>query len=185
MFPKSTRTLVGVAAAAIVLLATSSPANAGGSDLNAVRAATARFRQLDVAKASGYGLLVDAKGIACIDNPGVGVMGIHYVNGALVSNGAVNALRPEALVYQRRPNGELGLVAVEYVVFYSMWSGSAPPSLFGQPFKLIGTPNRYGLPAFYELHAWIWKHNPAGMFKDWNPRGSCSPAQGDEDDNDN
>jgi hypothetical protein len=25
--------------------------------------------------------------------------------------------------------------------------------------------NRYGLPAFYELHAWLWKDNPIGLFK--------------------
>jgi hypothetical protein len=34
-------------------------------------------------------------------------------------------------------------------------------------------PNRYGLPAFWELHAWVWRHNPNGLFDDWNPRVSC------------
>jgi hypothetical protein len=101
-------------------------------------------------------------------------MGIHYVNGALVSNGVVDATTPEALVYQPIGNGKLRLVAVEYIVFYSMWAGSSKPSLFGQDFKLIGTPNRYGIPAFYELHAWVWQNNPSGMFKDWNPSGSCT-----------
>ena len=42
---------------------------------------------------------------------------------------------------------------------------------------MIGTPNRYGLPPFYELHAWIWKHNPRGMFDDWNPLVSCAVGQ--------
>jgi MoxR-like ATPase len=32
------------------------------------------------------------------------------------------------------------------------------------------------LPPFYELHAWIWKHNPRGMFDDWNPRVVCPAA---------
>ena len=27
---------------------------------------------------------------------------------------------------------------------------------------------------FYILHAWVWGHNPAGMFVDWNPEVSCS-----------
>ncbi len=36
---------------------------------------------------------------------------------------------------------------------------------------------RYGLPPFYELHAWIWKRNPSGTFSDWNPRVSCSPPR--------
>jgi hypothetical protein len=174
MFTKSTRTLTAAAAMAIVLLATPSPANAGAEDLSTARAATARFHQIEVAKAEGYGLLRDAAGIACIDNP-AGVMGIHYVKGSLVGDGSVDAATPELVVYQQLPNGELRLVANEYVVFYSLWTGSSPPSLFGQQFKLIGTPNRYGLPAFYELHAWIWKHNPDGMFKDWNPRGACGP----------
>ena len=174
MFARSTKTLVGVAVTAIVLLAAPSPANAGAADLSTVRAATAHFQQIDAATAAGYGRFLDAASIACIETPGVGVMGIHYVNGALVSNGVVDATTPEALVYQPIGNGKLRLVAVEYIVFYSMWAGSSKPSLFGQDFKLIGTPNRYGIPAFYELHAWVWQNNPSGMFKDWNPSGSCA-----------
>jgi len=45
--------------------------------------------------------------------------------------------------------------------------------LFGQAFSAVGTDNRYGLPPFYELHAWIWKRNPNGMFADYNPRVDC------------
>lgn len=26
---------------------------------------------------------------------------------------------------------------------------------------------------FYALHVWAWKHNPHGMFVDWNPKVSC------------
>ena len=174
MFAKSTKTLIGVAAIAIVLLATPSPANAGAADLSTARAATAGFHQVEAAKAAGYGEFRDAANIACIETPGVGVMGIHYVNGALVSDGVVDAATPEALVYQPIGNGKLRLVAVEYIVFYSKWAGGSKPSLFGQDFKLIWTPNRYGIPAFYELHAWVWQNNPSGMFKDWNPSGSCT-----------
>ena len=174
MFAKSTKTLVGVAAIAIVLLATPSPANAGAADLSTARAATAQFHETETATAAGYGEFRDAANIACIETPGLGVMGIHYVNGALVSDGVVNAATPEALVYQPLGNGKRKLVAVEYIVFYSMWASASKPSLFGQDFKLIGTPNRYGIPAFYELHAWVWQNNPSGMFKDWNPSGSCA-----------
>jgi hypothetical protein len=31
-------------------------------------------------------------------------------------------------------------------------------------FGVVTSPNRYGLPPFYELHAWLWKPNPSGMF---------------------
>ena len=176
MFAKSTKTLITAVAVTLVLLATPSTASAGAEDLSTARAATARFHQLEAANVAGYNILVrDLAGLACIENPGVGVMGIHYVNGGLLFDGAVNAATPEALVYQQLPNGKLHLVAVEYIVFYGMWAKSSPPSLFGQQFKLIAKPNRYGLDAFYELHAWVWKDNPDGMFKDWNPRGACAP----------
>jgi hypothetical protein len=178
MFAKSTKTLVGVAAIAIVLLATPSPANAGAADLSVARAATAGFHQLAVANDAGYKILVrDLAGITCIASPGVGVMGIHYVNGLALGDAVLDPAKPEALVYQPLPNGQLRLVAVEYIVFQGAWleAGNAVgPSLFGQPLKLIPMGNRYGLPPFYEIHAWIWQENPAGMFKDWNPSGSCT-----------
>ena len=44
--------------------------------------------------------------------------------------------------------------------------GATPPSLSGQAFDLTLTGNRYGLPDFYSLHAWVW--NPA-------TRAACSP----------
>jgi hypothetical protein len=105
-------------------------------------------------------------------------MGVHYVNGALVGDGQVNASKPELLVYEPLANGRQRLVAVEYVVFQDAWDAKhdEPPSLFGREFELVEAGNRYGLPPFYELHAWLWKHNPAGFFDDWNPRVTCAHA---------
>jgi hypothetical protein len=125
--------------------------------------------------AAGYGEFTDAQGIACIDKAGAGGMGIHYVNGDLVGDDAVNPESPEALVYEPTRNGRLRLVAAEYIVFQSAWDAthSSPPSLFGEEFELVESGNRYGIPPFYELHAWLWKHNPSGMFEDWNPQVSC------------
>jgi hypothetical protein len=157
----------------------------GSSDLKQAKKATARYQNLDTAKAAGYGLLLDAAGIACIDMPGRGAMGIHYVNGTLVGDGTVDATTPEAVVYEPQHNGRLKLVALEYVVFQRAWDAqhASAPSLFGQPFDFTASPNRYGLPAFYSLHAWIWKHNPAGTFAMWNPRVSCTHANDEGDDN--
>jgi hypothetical protein len=147
----------------------------GESSVAAVRAATAKYHQLAVAQADNYGLFTDAAGIACIANPPDGTMGVHYVNLGLVLDGGIDAATPEALVYEPEKNGNLRLVAVEYVVFQSAWDAShaSPPSLFGQEFGLVPAGNRYGLPPFYELHAWIWKHNPSGMFYEWNPTVTC------------
>jgi len=182
----TTRTLIAAVVVAMVLLAIPSPANAGGGELSIARAATARFHRLDAANAAGYTILVrDLAGLTCIASPGVGVMGIHYVNGSALGDAVLDPAKPEALVYQPRSDGKLRLVAVEYIVFEGAWlqaGNTAGPRLFGQPLKLIPMGNRYGLPPFYEIHAWIWQHNPAGMFKDWNPRGSCGPSEDDEQD---
>src|SRR5690242_8833496 len=162
MSRKLIRTL---AAAAIVMTAAVTAASAHAATLDAVRHATAPYQQLNAAKAAGYGLLTDAAGIHCIVEPGMGAMGVHYVNGTLVGDDKVDALHPEAMVYQPVPGHPLRLVAVEYVVFKAAWDAThkGRPHLFGQMFMLTKAGNRYGLPAFYSLHAWIWKHNPAGM----------------------
>jgi hypothetical protein len=153
-------------------------AAAGGAQLSAAVRATARYHDLDAATAAGYGLFVDAAGIACIANPPLGTMGIHYVNGSFVGDAVVDATGPEALVYEPQRDGGRKLVAVEYIVFQAVWegahgTGAAAPSLFGEHFHLVPAPNRYGIPAFYELHVWLWKPNPSGMFFEWNPRVSC------------
>ena len=102
-------------------------------------------------------------------------MGVHYANGDLFADPAIDAGHPEALVYEPSANGRLKLVALEYVVLQSAWDAthSSPPELFGQPFNFTAAGNRFGLPAYYSLHAWIWKHNPAGTFEMWNPDVSC------------
>ena len=152
------------------------PASAGADQLAVARDGTAPFH--DVADATGYGLFTDAAGIACIDKPGEGTMGVHYVNGDLVGDPEEDAARPEALVYEPTRNGRLRLVAVEYVVLKAAWDETHDglPSLFGETFEETGSANRYGLPPYYSLHAWVWKHNPAGMFEDWNPDATCAYA---------
>jgi hypothetical protein len=138
--------------------------------------ATARFHDLDKAEAAGYARFPDAAGVACIDSPGVGAMGVHYVNGSLVGDAVLDPARPEALVYEPKRGGGLRLVALEYIVFKDVWEAAGhrdPPSMFGRQFDFTDSPNRYEIPPFYALHAWIWKPNPSGILTPWNPRVSC------------
>jgi hypothetical protein len=140
------------------------------------KSATARFHDLDKAEAAGYAKFPDAAGIECIASPGVGAMGVHYVNGGLVGDAVLEPTRPEALVYQPKPDGGLRLVALEYIVFKHVWEEAghrSPPSMFGRQFDFTDSPNRYGIPPFYALHAWIWKPNPSGILEPWNPRVDC------------
>ena len=157
------------------------PHSTGGSTprdqigLAVVRAATAAYHDVRIAKAKGYAILADTAGKTCIDQPGVGGMGVHYVDGDLVGDPAINAWQPEAVVYAPTSNGRLKLAAAEYVVIKSAWDANhpAPPSLFGHEFMVTDAPNRFGLPAFYSLHVWAWDHNPAGSFEMWNPDVIC------------
>ena len=169
---------VAVAAGAAIAL----PAGlAGGSNstgddpFNAVRDATSRFRKVERALDAGY-----VQFFGCVHEPLAGSMGIHFVNGELAGDGVIDASAPEALMYEVKANGKLELTGVEYVVFKEAWDGAnaAPPQLFGQPFNTVAEPNRYGIPTFYELHAWVWKDNPTGVNEDWNPRVLCPGAEG-------
>ncbi|HEU5037765.1 MAG TPA: hypothetical protein VFT70_12225 [Nocardioides sp.] len=156
-------------------------ASTHSSDLDKVRFSTARYFDLDEAVDDGYGELQDAAGIACIDSgdPAAGAMGIHYVNGDLVGDGEVRLRRPEALIYEPQSDGDMELVAVEYVVLRSAWRTGHPtgrPRLYDRSFTLVKAGNRYGLPAFYELHVWAWRANASGRFEDYNPAVSCEFA---------
>jgi hypothetical protein len=110
----------------------------------------------------------------CVTGPDHGAMGIHYINLALVGDGDVVAEKPEALIYEPVGN-QRRLVGVEYIVDATTWLAHhpAPPQLEGQAFQLVGSPNRYGLPPFFELHVWAWRENPNGAFVDWNNKVTC------------
>ena len=152
------------------------PPNAEGQrPLGSVRDATRAFRDVDKAVAAGY-----VQFFGCVHEPLAGSMGIHFVNGDLVGDAVVDAAKPEALMYEPTEDGRLALVGVEYVVFQEAWDkeNTEPPTLFNQQFTLTPTPNRYGIPEFYELHAWAWKDNPSGMFQDWNPQVLCTGTEG-------
>lgn len=134
-----------------------------------VRNATRQFVDVNVATRAGYNPL-----FGCVSGPDHGAMGVHYINGALVGDGEIDGQRPEAMIYEPTKNG-MRLVGVEYIVDAATWQArhSAPPMLEGQAFQLVNSPNRYGLPAFYELHVWAWRDNPKGAYVDWNDQVTC------------
>ena len=147
----------------------------GQSDLAEVRQVTAKFHDIETAKAAGYELgYVNGAGnriiTGCIAHPTAGVMGYHYFNKALIDDLVVDPLKPEGLVYTSGPDG-LKLVAVEYVV---PGANSNPPGVSTPP-SVLGIEMHILVPAvgFYIQHFWVWSHNPAGLFVDWNPSLSC------------
>ena len=153
----------------------SGPRDKADTLVSIVRTATERFKDVEVAKAEGYALQ-----FGCVSGPDAGAMGLHYVNGALVGDGEIDATRPEIVIYEPTPNGGLNLVGADYLVLADQWNAthSMAPELNGQLFHLFEAPNRFGLPAFYTLHVWAWKENPTGMFVNWHTKVSCDTFTG-------
>lgn len=137
-------------------------------DLAVLRAATARFHRFENALAAGYTFLFGGMCMEGQTGSNAGGMGYHYVNTDLL-DGNVDIAHPEALLYEPGPNGQMRLVAVEYVIPKGAWAGTGLPTLLGQDLEL----NSFDL---YALHVWIWKHNPEGLYKPWNPDVSCAHA---------
>jgi hypothetical protein len=65
-------------------------------------------------------------------------------------------------------NGQLRLVAVEYVILEDFLPSDAePPAVLGQELHFSEAN------AAWILHVWLWRFNPDGIYADWNPRVSC------------
>jgi hypothetical protein len=147
-------------------------ANAGENrDLATLRQSLARFHSFEYASTDGgYDVLFDGK---CFEQPGAGAMGTHYVKLGLVDE-TVELERPEALLYEPGPGGNMVLVGVEYVVDPRAWNAQYQdeavipiPSLFGREYTYNPV---YDL---YTLHVWTHKNNPIDTFEGWNPNVSC------------
>jgi hypothetical protein len=133
-------------------------------DLATLRRVTAPFHTFSTATGAGWSAPITP----CMTDPlGTGGMGFHYGNVSLI-DGIARVDQPELLLYEPEKNGELRLVAVEYIIPYTAHARSAaPPRLFNEDFKQNDTFQLWG------LHAWVWKDNPSGMFADWNPNVNC------------
>lgn len=158
-----------VAASTVSSAAAHAHATALGPELQhwiaGVRAATAPFHQFQTAADAGY----SAQITGCMEQPGVGGMGYHYGNPALI-DGTVEEYAPELLLYEPQRNGRKRLVAVEYIVPFSLWTAPQPPVLHGLTFHANLTFQ------VWALHVWTFEHNPRGILADWNPRISCAFA---------
>ena len=138
-----------------------------------VRRATARFLDLNVAIAENF-----VAATPCVSGPDHGAMGVHFVLlDRLLKATTLSADQPTALIYEPQSNGAMRFVGVEFIMLKSNWESnpknSGTPALDGNLLNLVGEPNRYGLPAFYEMHVWAWEHNAQGSYADWNNGVTC------------
>lgn len=174
---KGSKQIVGALCALAILLplgmAPAAWADGDNSPLvEKVHNATARFTDINVALSEGW-----VTATPCVSGPDTGAMGVHLVLPSRVNAGLLDATKPEALIYEPMANGSMRLVGVEFIVLANVWAINSPsggvPALDGNLLNYVGAPNRYGLPAFYEMHVWAWEHNPKGSFADWNTHVTC------------
>jgi hypothetical protein len=170
----TTVALITAVVAGVSAQAASAHHKPAGDQLREVRNATKQFRDVDAARAAGYKAAPD-----CAADPKYGGMGIHYANDKLLADGKLDPLHPEILVYQPGRGGRLTLGAVEYFkpdADQDLDTNDDRPSLFGVPFDGPMLGHEPGMPKHYDLHVWLYKHNPAGIFAAYNPRVHCPPA---------
>jgi hypothetical protein len=155
-----------------IFLATSVVASGKPNDtpeMAAIRNATDPYQDLNVALEDGFVQLFD-----CTVNPNnaAEAMGQHYINPDRVDS-SLKLTEPEVLMYEPQPDGSMALVAVEYIVFEHDWSKPQPPKFLGQTLKRKEYVGLHQVDPFFEVHAWVWKDNPTGVFADWNTDVSC------------
>jgi hypothetical protein len=151
-------------------------------ELEQVRTALDKYQDPFVAVHDGY-----FSTVGCVEYPSAGGadqvpypaggMGVHFLNPALLGS-EVDPLRPQILVYE--PVGDkLRLVAAEW--FVPLATGVRQrPHLFGQPFDGPMEGHHPLMPLalhHYDLHVWLWKSNPEGLFSPTNPGVKC-PTSG-------
>lgn len=168
----------------------------------ALREATARFRDVEVALAEGY--VRDPMNI-CVTAPfegyppQLGGMGIHFFRPDLLGLTATEPrvagtgthtdfTSPGVLVYFPDEAGDLHLGAIENLVFRQGWEAagnSTPPEFHGhQYWALTDNPatadvdEAHMFEPHYELHLWVHEENPLGPTFPFNPNVSCAGHDG-------
>ena len=133
-----------------------------------VRQALEKYQDVIVALRDGY-----RSAVLCVQDENRAGMGIHFGN-ARITGPVPDPMRPTILLYE--PVGsKLQLIGAEW--FIPLATGvKERPSLFGQPFDgpMEGHPPTQPPDLHhYDLHVWLFKPNPAGMFKSFNPNVKC------------
>jgi len=136
-------------------------------DMEKLKAALAPYQDPVKAVHDGY-----FSTLGCVEFPS-GTMGVHFLNPALLGP-EPDPMKPTLLVYE--PEGErLKLVAVEWLI--PLATGiKTHPQLFGRPFDGPMEGHEPLLPLalhHYDLHVWLFKHNPLGIFAPVNPDVKC------------
>jgi hypothetical protein len=166
-------------------------------DLQEVKRATMRFKDVGVALAEGYirdpADLCDTAEMMGYP-PELGAMGVHYLRPDLLQptsgpgervygEGLHTDFRePSILIYEPQEDGSMRLVAVENLVWIEAWEAAgntAPPTFHGVAYDVMAddpaTPvdEAHHFEPHYDRHVWIHRSNPNGVFAQFNPKVRC------------
>ena len=182
--------------------AVAEPVVAAEPDMAAIRLATERYQDVEVALAEGY--IRDPSNLCeTADMMGLpaeqGGMGIHYFRPDLLGitgppdprvNGTgthTDFLTPAVLLYEPQADGSVELVGVENLVFAAAWQAAGhtePPSFQNIPYEHMvddpATPadEAHMFEPHYDRHVWLYRDNPNGIFTPFNPNVTCEHHQG-------
>jgi hypothetical protein len=156
---------------------TESPAVA--PEIQQLRSAFEKYKDPFVAVRDGY-----FSTVACINFPHEsmpghiqypkGAMGVHFLNPALIAP-VLDPMKPQILLYEPDANGSLRLTGVEWFVPLAL--AKERPKMFGHEFQGPMEGHEPVMPsdlAHYDLHVWLFKDNPEGMFAPTNPAVKCT-----------
>lgn len=138
-------------------------------ELAKLRDDLAKYRDPFVAVRDGY-----FSTVGCVQYPD-GDMGVHFLNPALVGP-VPDPAKPAILMYEPGPGGKLELIAVEW--FIPLATGvKGRPTLFGREFEGPMAGHEPLIPDsmhHYDLHVWLYRANPNGLFHHSNPDVDCA-----------
>jgi hypothetical protein len=139
------------------------------AELDRIRAATEKYKDVKVARRDGY----EAAPTCLEAEDGSGGMGIHYSKPSLNDDKQINLLKPEQLLYEPGKNG--GPPTLAGVEYFAPYDGQRPPDT-GLGHLDGPMPGHFpGQPKHFDLHVWIHRDNPDGTFSIWNSNVSCDP----------
>lgn len=170
------KVLAGAIAATILLAPVSGIAEGGSSSgslankLERLKFVTGTYHNESLALTAGF----EAEP-GCASSP-EGGMGFHYVNQSRIEDNAVHRDKPEMLLYGKRVGTERKLLGVEFWKVdedQDLSTDDDRPTLYGRPFDGPMPGHVPGMPVHYDLHVWVWKTNPAGLFAPFNPLVTC------------
>lgn len=181
-----------VAAMAAAAFGTPQP---GEPSLDQIRAATAKYQDIQVARRDGYVPAPTCEVAADMGQPAeLGGMGVHFFRPDLLKitplpNGRIDGrgthtdfLKPGILIYEPQADGSWQLVALENLVFEKSWLDSGhkePPSFYGRPYEHMAddphskADEAHMFEPHFDRHIWLYRENPNGVFAPFNPRVTC------------